>query len=155
MPKIEIKNRFTGAVILCGEYESIKDCLEKNTGAYLGGAYLRDADLRDADLGGANLGGADLRDADLRGAYLRDAYLRDAKGYVNSHDFFTEIIRRQKVEDFTTSEWAMIGVILVHRICWDSIQKRYDGKIMPVFKKLAKVGFGEWEEKYKEITNAK
>ena len=140
MPKIEIKNRFTGAVILCGEYESIKDCLEKNTGACLGGAYLRDADLRDADLGGADLG---------------DAYLRDAKGYVNSHDFFTEIIRRQKVEDFTTSEWAMIGVILVHRICWDSIQKRYDGKIMPVFKKLAKVGFGEWEEKYKEITNAK
>jgi len=165
MPKIEIKNRFTGAVILCGEYESIKDCLEKNTGACLGGAYLRDADLRDADLGGADLRDADLRgaylrdadlrDADLRGAYLGGAYLRDAKGYVNSHDFFTEIIRRQKVEDFTTSEWAMIGVILVHRICWDSIQKRYDGKIMPVFKKLAKVGFGEWEEKYKEITNAK
>ena len=35
MMKIEIKNRFTGTVILCGEYESIKDCLERNRGADL------------------------------------------------------------------------------------------------------------------------
>ena len=33
--EIEIKNRFTGDVILCGKYESIKDCLEKNRGADL------------------------------------------------------------------------------------------------------------------------
>ena len=51
--KIEIKNRYDNKIILCGEYESIKDCLEKNRGAYLGGA----------DLGGAYLGGADLRGA--------------------------------------------------------------------------------------------
>ena len=51
--KIEIKNRYTNAIILCGEYESVKDCLEKNRGAYLEGAYLRGANL-----GGANLGGA-------------------------------------------------------------------------------------------------
>jgi len=93
--------------------------------------------------------------ADLFGANLSGANLFGAKKYVNFHDFFAEIIKRQKVEDFTPAEWAMIGVILVHRICWDSIQKRYSKKIMPVFKKLAKVGFGEWEEKYKEITNAK
>jgi hypothetical protein len=29
---IEIKNRFNDEIILCGEYESIKDCLEKNKG---------------------------------------------------------------------------------------------------------------------------
>jgi hypothetical protein len=43
--KIEIKNRFNRSIILCGEYESIKDCLEKN----------RTADLSGADLSGANL----------------------------------------------------------------------------------------------------
>ena len=32
---IEIKNRYDEKIILCGEYESIKDCLEKNCGANL------------------------------------------------------------------------------------------------------------------------
>ena len=46
--KIEIKSRFTGSVVISGEYESIKDCLQKNRGAYLIGAYLRGADLEGA-----------------------------------------------------------------------------------------------------------
>ena len=46
---IEIKNRFNGKVILSGEYESLKDCLVKNSGADLSGA-----DLSGADLSGAN-----------------------------------------------------------------------------------------------------
>ena len=100
---IEIKNRFSGEIIICGEYESIKDCLQRNRGADLGGAdligaYLIDANLRganlidanlrganligayliDANLGGADLGGADLGGADLRGANLRGANLRGA-----------------------------------------------------------------------------
>jgi len=37
---IEIKNRFNGKVILSGEYESLKDCLVKNSGANLSRAYL-------------------------------------------------------------------------------------------------------------------
>lgn len=41
--KIEIKNRLNDQIILCGEYESIKDCLEKNRGANLQDAYLRGA----------------------------------------------------------------------------------------------------------------
>ena len=41
--KVEIKNRFTGSIIISGDYESLKNCLEHNRGAYLG----------DADLGGA------------------------------------------------------------------------------------------------------
>jgi hypothetical protein len=195
--KIEIKNRFTGEVIILGEYESIKECLENNKGAYLGGADLRgadlrgaylggaflrgaglgdadlrgadlgdanlgDADLRDADLGDAylggaylgdaNLGGADLRDADLRGADLRGAYLGGAKNYKTSHDIFQEIVRRQKVELFVSAEWECIGQIIVHRLCWDSIRKRFPETAMSVFKKLSKVGFSEWEEYFKEQT---
>ena len=67
--KIKIVSRWdSGKVILCGDYESVKDCLEKNKGA----------DLRGANLGGADLRGAYLRGADLRGADLRDVYLRCA-----------------------------------------------------------------------------
>jgi len=198
--KIEIKNRWDGKVILCGEYESIKNCLEKNSGAYLEGAnleganleganleganlegadlrgaYLRGADLRGADLEGADLRGAYLEGANLEGAYLeganleganleganleganliganlRGADLRGAKEYLNSHDFWIEIIRRQKLETFTEKEWAIIGQVYCHRLCWESIKKRYDKKIMPIFKKLSKAGF-EWEKEYKRI----
>ena len=63
--EIEIKNRFTGSIILCGEYESIKECLEKNRGA-----DLRGADLEGADLEGAYLEGAYLRGADYNGEKL-------------------------------------------------------------------------------------
>ena len=129
---IKIVSRYDESkILLCGEYESIKDCLEKNRGAYLGGA----------DLGDANLGGADLRGADLEGA----------KNYVSSHDFFAEIIRRQILETFTEKEWAMIGQITIHRLCWGDIKKRYGKEIMPVFEKLSKTGFDKWEIKYKEI----
>jgi len=81
--KVEIKNRFTDKVILCGEYESIKDCLEKNQGANLQEANLRGANLQEAnlwraDLQGANLRGADLWRANLRGANLRRANLQEA-----------------------------------------------------------------------------
>jgi len=74
--KIEIKS---------GEYESIKDFLERNRGAYLRGAnlegaYLEGAYLRGANLRGANLEGAYLRGANLEGAYLEGANLRGAKG---------------------------------------------------------------------------
>ena len=95
--KIEIKNRWTGAILF--EYEkednTIKDTLVEAVkkqadlggaylrcanlgGAYLGCAYLRGADLGGAYLGCANLGGADLRGADLRGADLRGANLGGA-----------------------------------------------------------------------------
>jgi len=82
---------------------------------------------------------------------LTDAYLRGAKEYQNSHDFFQEIVRRQELETFTDKEWAIIGQIIVHRLCWENIKKRYDKKVMPIFKKLTKVGFDEWEKEYKGI----
>jgi len=110
-------------------------------GANLGGAYLRDANLGGADLRYANLGGADLRYADLGGADLRYA-----KDYYNSHDFFQELVRRQSVKTFTSSEWASIGQVIVHRFCWDTIRNKYYKPMESVFKNLKKVGFGEYLE---------
>ena len=159
--QIEIKNRYTNKVLLCGKYESIKDCLEKNRdaylgganlrGAYLGGANLRGAYLEGANLEGANLQGANLGGANLGGAYLRGAYLRGAKNYYNSHDFAIELIRRHDIEDFTDKEWSIIGKITIHRYCYDDIKKLFGKSIIPIFKKLAKDGYGEYLDKIKEV----
>ena len=53
--KIEIKNRFSEKTILCGDYESMKDCLEKNSSADLSYTDLHSADLRSANLSSASL----------------------------------------------------------------------------------------------------
>jgi hypothetical protein len=147
---IKIRNRYNDKVILCGEYKSIKDCLEKNRGAYLRGANLEGANLEGAYLRGANLEGANLEGAYLRGAYLEGANLEGAKKYLNSHDFWIEIIKRQEVKTFTEKEWAIIGQVAIHRLCWESIKKRFGKKIMPIFKKLSKAGFNEWKNYYTE-----
>ena len=85
--KVQIKNRFTGAVLFEADVPDdtpsglrVRAALEKATQARacLRGADLSGADLRDAYLRGADLRGADLIGADLRDAYLRDAYLRGA-----------------------------------------------------------------------------
>ena len=127
MREIKIVSRYDSSKVLAsGKCESIKDCLDKNRGA----------DLRGANLRGANLGGADLR---------------EAKGYLNSHSFFQEVIRQQKVETFTDKEWVCIGHICIQRLCWKSIKNRFDKTAMRVFKKLSKVGFDEWEAKHISI----
>jgi len=73
--QIKIVSRFDSKnVLVCGKYESVKDCVEKN-GADLSGADLYGEDLSGASLDRANLRGADLRRADLRGADLRRADL--------------------------------------------------------------------------------
>ena len=95
--KIEIRNRWTGAVVF--EYtkegntitETVLEAIRRDADlrcADLRCANLRDADLRCADLrcadlrcanlSDANLSDADLRDADLRCADLRCANLSDA-----------------------------------------------------------------------------
>ncbi len=159
--KIEIKHRYTEKVIYTGK-ESIKATLIKAVGegadlegadlrgADLRGADLRDADLRGAYLRGADLEGADLRGADLEGADLRGAYLRGAKQYHNSHDFFMELIRKEKIETFKTTEWSIIGQISIHRLCWDAIKKRFGKKVLRIGKVLADRGFKEYLEYYKK-----
>lgn len=81
----------------------------------------------------------------------RGADLRGAKSYLNSHNFFQEIVRRQKVDTFTQKEWSMIGQMIVHTLCWNTIKKRFGKSAMGIFKKLSKVGFKEWMDKYKEL----
>ncbi len=130
-------------------------------GAYLGGADLGGADLKGADLGGADLGGADLKGADLRGAYLggadlRGAYLggadlRGAKSYRDSHAIFEEIVRRQRVSVFTDIEWSAIAQIIIHRLCWDSILKRFSDVVPHIFAVLAEAGFNEWLDYWKHL----
>jgi hypothetical protein len=66
---IEIKNRFTGEIIVAGKYDNIKEAVENKK------VNLRGANLCEANLCGANLRGADLCGADLYGANLRGANL--------------------------------------------------------------------------------
>ena len=116
--KIEIKHRVTGTLIISGDFFSVKDCLEKNRGAYLGSADLR-----------------------------------DITGYSQSHEIFTEIIRRQKVDLFVPAEWVVIAQITIYLLCWAAIQKRF-GDVMPsIFTKLAGVGYPEWLEHWNELAN--
>jgi hypothetical protein len=85
---IQIKNRFTNAVLFEGarlggetNYRKLLGfAINKalSSGANLSCANLSCADLSDADLGGADLRGANLRCADLRGADLGGADLRGA-----------------------------------------------------------------------------
>ena len=74
MKTLEIKNRFTGALIISIEFEKCADL----RGADLRGADLRRADLRGADLFRANLFRANLFRADLSGANLSGADLSGA-----------------------------------------------------------------------------
>ena len=75
--KIEIRNRWTGAVVF--EYTKEGNTITETVlEAIRRGADLRGANLRNADLCGANLSDADLRSADLRDANLRNADLRSA-----------------------------------------------------------------------------
>ncbi|HEY3499951.1 MAG TPA: pentapeptide repeat-containing protein [Polyangiaceae bacterium] len=82
---IEIKNRFTGAVLFTSAAETMREAVLAaiSAGAYLAGANLADANLAGANLAGAylahaNLARANLADADLAHANLADADLADA-----------------------------------------------------------------------------
>jgi len=79
MTKIKIVDRYDSTkVLICGQYESVKDCLKKNHSADLRSADLSYADLSYADLSYADLSYADLSSADLRYADLSYADLRYA-----------------------------------------------------------------------------
>ena len=70
MPKLEIKNRWTDAVIYAGEAATIAELLVNAVRDHIN---LSDADLRHADLSGAVLSGAVLSGAVLSGADLKGA----------------------------------------------------------------------------------
>ena len=110
------------------------------------GGELTEAHLSDADLIGANLSKATLRRADLRGADLSGI-----KGYQNFHYIFLELVRREKIETITEHDWSMIGLIAIHLPCWGTIRKRFGDAILPLFKRLANNGYGEYFEKYEQV----
>ena len=103
------------------------------------------------ELIGADLRGADLGDADLEGADLEGADLRGTKGYRDSHDIFTEVVRRQKVEVFIEAEWSAIALIVIHRLCWDAIKKRFPDVMPHIFEILAQAGFDEWQKYWNRL----
>jgi len=121
----------------------------------LSNSNLRGSNLSGSDLRGSNLRYSNLSYSDLSNSNLRDSNLRGSKNYSESHDFFQEIAKRQKVDTFTQKEWSIIGQIIIHRLCWDTIKKRFNKSAMGIFKKLKKVGFGEWSGKYSEILREK
>jgi len=155
MTNIEIKNRWSREIIIRGKYENIKDCLEKNRTANLSEADLFGADLSEAYLSEANLFRAYLSEANLFRAYLSGAYLSGAnlsgvKDYVNLYDFAQEIIHRQSIETFTTKEWAVLGQIFVHRLCWNILERKYKKEVLSICEKLAKAGFDEYLKEIKQ-----
>ena len=122
--------------------------------AYLGntnlkGAILGGADLEGAILEGANLKGAILGGINLEGVNLRNANLKGAKNYFNSLDFAIEIIGRQNSKIFTNKEWAILGQIIIKKLCWEEIKKKLGKKLLPILRKIDKAGWGEYLEYYK------
>ena len=108
---IEIKNRFNDKIILSGEYEKLKDCLEKNYRANLSGADLSGADLSGANLTRANLYGANLSRADLSGADLSGAngiILPVISISGTKHNFYYHAgIIKVGCESHTVAEWMI------------------------------------------------
>jgi len=132
-------------IILCGEYESIKDCLQKNRDKSFQGAYLQGADLQGAYLQGADLQGADLQGADLQGAYLRGAYLRgaylqgadlqgadDDKIKVTSNNvlFFSGFGSNER----TTTAFQTDKGIFIQCGCWSGSMKEFKARIKETHK---------------------
>jgi len=96
---IEIKNRWTGAVLFSVEAETLHQAVEA---ALAQGANLYGANLYGANLYGANLRSANLRSANLEGANLRSANLYGALNAAHALADYREDIR--KVLDSAPSE---------------------------------------------------
>ena len=118
----QIKNRYDRKVLFEGEYGSLKLCVEA--------AVKIQANLMSANLRGANLGGAE--------------------NYAQSHEVFAQLVIQATIK-FTVHEQEMAFRICALRLCWTSIHKEYGKKLVPVFKKLAKLGYGEFLEAWKVV----
>ena len=141
--KIEIKRWDNKEIIVCGEYENIKDCLEKNKNksfyradlrsadlsyANLRYANLRYANLRSADLSYANLSYANLSYADLRYANLSSADLR----YANLRS--ADLSSAKNINKYITTPLYLlldqIGIIRAYKIVNDKNEGIYNGGLV-------------------------
>ena len=102
---IQIKHRYTRAVIFEHEGPAIKDAViaAVQARAAFAGANLAGADLAGAYLAGAILAGANLEGANLADAYLADAYLADAYYDPSKHSEPKERERRRLASDLEAS----------------------------------------------------
>src|SRR3990167_6194383 len=132
---IEIKRWDNSEIIICGEYESVKDCLERNKDKSFYRADLRSADLSSADLRSANLRSANLSYANLRSADLRSATLRSAAlSYANlrSADLSSADLRSAKGINkyLTTPLYSMldqVGIIRAYKLVNGKNEGVYNG----------------------------
>ena len=135
---IKIQHRFTGRIMLSGEFDSVKECVEKNKN--LTGANLPGANLPGANLSGANLSGTDLTKTNLSGADLHNII-----HYKTSHDIFIQLVKNNLVK-FTKRQREVACCIFTFRLCWDTIRKKYKKEAGEIFTILAKLGWGEYKE---------
>ena len=142
--KIEVKHRFySSKILVCGEYESIKECLEKNVKEYLRYANLRGADLCGADLKGADLKGAYLTGADLRGADLSGEKLTKEPLMLTGLKYFV-IIAVEKIhigcEVHKAEEWANFKDETINKMHEGALEfwKAYKPAIMALHTEHAK-----------------
>ncbi|OQY42291.1 MAG: hypothetical protein B6242_16350 [Anaerolineaceae bacterium 4572_78] len=114
-------------------------------GADLSGANLSGANLSRADLSEAILSGANLSEANLSRAYLSEANLSGAKNYLQNHSFFIQLIRNNS-NGFTKKQKEVASMIFAFKLCWKSIRKEYKTYATQIFKKLAELGWDEYEK---------
>ena len=141
MQEVKIVSRYDSSkVLVCGNYESVKDCLEKNRdGVNFSGADLSGADLSGAYLSGANFYGANFYGANLSGI----------KNYSEKHSVFIQLIQNNS-RKFTQKQQEVASTIFAFTLCWKSIKKRYNKESTLIFKKLAKLGWDEYLTEWDE-----
>jgi uncharacterized protein YjbI with pentapeptide repeats len=163
--KIEIKNRYNGTIICSGEFESLKQAVEKNSAdlssadlrsANLGSANLGSADLSFADLSFANLsfadlGSADLRSADLSSANLSSANLRSANlGSANLNKEIYYIGNIGNRNDFTLYN---IKTDEITCGCWRGNLKDLNKRVIETYKNKNKLYYKEYANAIKFFKN--
>ena len=138
MENIEIKNRYTGEIIISGKYEGVKDAVEKNINADFRNADFRNANFRnanfqDADFRNADFRNADFRNADFRNADFRNANFRNAKGLGNITKQIAYIFHQYPTKGNYTFYKKVVKISKGEYVsCYDSDFKYFDGKIAKV-----------------------
>lgn len=124
------------------------------TGANLSWTNFTNSDLlggtfRGANLTGANLTGANIHIANFEGANFRNTILDGIKNYSTNRIIFLELIKRLGLNNLSKSQLARICEVMIESLCYNNIIEKFGKKPLAVFKKLSKIGFSEYEEKYK------
>ncbi len=111
---IQIKNRYTGAVILEGEYETLVDLINANPSANLESANLVRANLESANLESANLYSANLYSAKCGDLFVQNIYsigpIGSRKAYLTVW-LFTDGSTQYRAGCFSGTEQEFIAAV--------------------------------------------